>query len=902
MAFRTPYGTVRKKRKKKQAEAAKRKRESIEEIEEWRKYWREAGPVRFAEEVLFCPPTVPPHPELGRVPKYVILSEDQKQFLTDLWKRRVSRFILSAGRGAGKTFCIAIYCAWRLCCFDDFSITVMGGTSDQSDQIKSYIDFWRDTCKEVFHCLPISRSGGNRAGRIESRWGSYARFPACSETAARGPHVTQMFLDEVCVGESKSKGGAKAIRASRYQLSASPLSLLGLTCYDEETEVLTYNSWKKISQITFNDRIATLNRKSGELEYQRPTRIYAYPYKGRMYSARNNNIDIKVTPNHRLYVKRNSNSDFELVTAEEAFGKYYYRYKATALWNKPDTEIFILPSIYRGQFGLSKEIQIKMDDWLKFFGFWLAEGWTTKNWNGSSYGYIVGIRNNDKKLLEEMKNILEKYGFKPYYHDDTTLEVSNKQLYMYLSKFGKSYEKYIPLELKQLSRRQLNILLSYYLKGDGCKRTTQTVATTSSKQLRDDLQEIALKLSLASCYYLKEKKNTEKNKIGKRRVVSKHESWMISIKRKHGLMPYADFRYGKSYERWEYYDGYVYCVEVPNHIIFVRRGGKCYWSGNSTAQYILGTFYHTWVKAEQLGYKRYRWSIARHIDDDKWFKKGTREPNWDYIDTVLYKDTNPDHWIPNVWWQTKEDIRDFRLNSSNDEFLVEVLGGMSKGSGLVFSREDLRACICNGSKFTDDGEPCDECNPYSDKCPMMKKLKITKDMISERKAGVDFGDISPNALTIVGRRGKIVFVLYSDERTGLSSEEVLNWIEKTCKKYNVYEIFADPEARSMREALEYRGFSTPNIWSMAGGSQAKKAYVNNVKRFIEQHRLIIPMAFTFLVNSLNGLSYDEGGNIRKKDDHSFDSLWESMVDYIPDEDESAFYKEVKERIIEKIWD
>jgi len=31
------------------------------------------------------------------------------------------------------------------------------------------------------------------------------------------------------------------------------------------------------------------------------------------------------------------------------------------------------------------------------------------------------------------------------------------------------------------------------------------------------------------------------------------------------------------------YSGVVYCVEVPNHIIFVRRNGKACWCGNCEA-------------------------------------------------------------------------------------------------------------------------------------------------------------------------------------------------------------------------------------------------------------------------------------------------------------------------------
>lgn len=39
---------------------------------------------------------------------------------------------------------------------------------------------------------------------------------------------------------------------------------------------------------------------------------------------------------------------------------------------------------------------------------------------------------------------------------------------------------------------------------------------------------------------------------------------------------------GKTKEGWIQYDGYVYCLEVPyTHTLYVRRNGKCVWSGNS---------------------------------------------------------------------------------------------------------------------------------------------------------------------------------------------------------------------------------------------------------------------------------------------------------------------------------
>lgn len=44
----------------------------------------------------------------------------------------------------------------------------------------------------------------------------------------------------------------------------------------------------------------------------------------------------------------------------------------------------------------------------------------------------------------------------------------------------------------------------------------------------------------------------------------------------------------KSYEGLVQYSGKVYCVTVPNHVIFVRRGGIPVWCGNSLRFYTSG--------------------------------------------------------------------------------------------------------------------------------------------------------------------------------------------------------------------------------------------------------------------------------------------------------------------------
>jgi len=134
-------------------------------------------------------------------------------------------------------------------------------------------------------------------------------------------------------------------------------------CLTTDHEVLTLDGWKPILEVTTNDKVATLN--DTVLEYQCPINTFSYPdYNGIMYTITNSAVDLKVTGNHRMWVKRN---EYEFVLAEELVGKKV-TYKQDAIWKQKDyqykdydmnlwigvlgmnvsKEYFIYPHIYIG--------------------------------------------------------------------------------------------------------------------------------------------------------------------------------------------------------------------------------------------------------------------------------------------------------------------------------------------------------------------------------------------------------------------------------------------------------------------------------------------------------------------------------------------------------------------------
>jgi|GEM_PF-479469 len=366
----------------------------------------------------------------------------------------------------------------------------------------------------------------------------------------------------------------------------------GLSCYDDETEMLTENGWKNVADVKESDNVCTINPVSLEIEYQRPVKTFSYEYRGKMYRLRTKRADLLVTPNHNLFYRpcdfRNT-KPYALKQAKMLFGKSKI-FKKDGIWHGNDQEHFILPAVkikhgspfYSGYRNKDAK-RLPIRPWLKFFGFWVAEGWTTCGKDGD---YNICVCNNDNKLLTEMKQNLEAMGFAPYIRKNL-LRVRDFQLFSYLKKFGKSGDKFIPLEIKLLSKELLEIMLEYYIKGDGHRYGREgrgLSATTISTHLRDDLQEIALKVGMSAYYKLHNKKGTlfaspsQKGKEYRQTA----DSWVIYFIRKnqHTILPSTNKKYGYT-ESWVDYDGKVHCVSVPNHVVYIRRNGIPLWCGNS---------------------------------------------------------------------------------------------------------------------------------------------------------------------------------------------------------------------------------------------------------------------------------------------------------------------------------
>jgi DNA-directed RNA polymerase beta subunit len=358
-------------------------------------------------------------------------------------------------------------------------------------------------------------------------------------------------------------------------------------CLLADHDVLTLDGWKPIPQVTMNDKVATL--KDGKVMYEHPINVLHFPnYKGKMYHIQNQQIDLNVTINHRMFVsncygRAKEWQPYKLVPANVLVGKNV-KYKKDADWTCEDYQ-FVLPAVNNHQ-----EMIVDMEAWLTFFGIWYAEGWTDNDeYQQTCCNYRVTISVNKKHVKDALFPALERLGFHYWYNPKTEkLSIHNKQLYTYMSPLsvGASNKK-LPQWCFYLSKMQTRRLIDSMIIGDGTypKDTNRKVYYTSSTVIADQFMQLCLHAGWSSNkgVHFEEGTNTPIMKDG-RVINGKYAIYRLPVitNKNHPQVNHGHHKQQNIQEEYVYeYNGPVYCLQVPSEVFYIRRNGKPCWTGNS---------------------------------------------------------------------------------------------------------------------------------------------------------------------------------------------------------------------------------------------------------------------------------------------------------------------------------
>jgi len=411
----------------------------------------------------------------------------------------------------------------------------------------------------------------------------------------------------------------KYLRDEANQHFCIPPELFGIlensnrSCYSEDTECLTKNGWKLYHELSYDDDIATWDEDKNAIVYSKPSKIVQYDYEGEMHHWKNKNVDVLVTPDHRMYTKTQFKGHFEIKRSYEIADKKLQNvWRATGgNYEGNQNIVTISKKAYlgyglKGEQPIDDQYSLNVFDFAEFLGFYIAEGSLDKvlNADGSvSKSFAIKIPQNLGEIEQAIKQSLVRLNIGnvtstqsgPNKWRDKTLAthtLCNKSLWYWLSEHvgDGAYNKKIPRCVFDWPVEAQMIMFDAMMKGDGSKRQERTKTTvkyadqfysTASYQLASDVQQLCVQMGLRSSI-----KVSTKGKF----------SWFVlSISSKQVYYVNTSKIGGTGNAKVspitkEQYNGIVWCLEVPSHVFFTRRNGKVGCHGNTIdAAYYLYT-------------------------------------------------------------------------------------------------------------------------------------------------------------------------------------------------------------------------------------------------------------------------------------------------------------------------
>ena len=337
-------------------------------------------------------------------------------------------------------------------------------------------------------------------------------------------------------------------------------------CFHKGTEVLTDSGWKLVKDCSLSDMVYSMDEK-GDAVYMPISRRHRVFAKELIY-FKNKAVDLMVTDNHKMLLKKRYS------------GNYYFR-RADKV-SKQKHDYLPLVSNFIGENSPKDIFGYNPDDFMEFLGWFVSEGHSCNKARNRKIGISQSL-NANRENVEQIKALLRRMGL-PINFYGKGFQISAgylpKETFDLLCSLGKAKNKFIPRQFLNMKKDLLLVLLDSLIKGDGNRirrkdRVDKLNYATTSKQLADDVQELAQKVGLKAS--IRERKTNLGGIIRGKRVLGRNPLYILNF----GFKPHAQVAC-LNQKRIAYND-YAYCLTTKFHTLYVRRNGVASWCGNSAA-------------------------------------------------------------------------------------------------------------------------------------------------------------------------------------------------------------------------------------------------------------------------------------------------------------------------------
>lgn len=346
-------------------------------------------------------------------------------------------------------------------------------------------------------------------------------------------------------------------------------------CYSDDTEVLTFGrGWVLHRDILPGEKIACFNLRDQSVSWHEPTALTAVDHDGEMYHFNGRSMDCLVTPNHRMVLQPGWSHDPKNLTDPRIRPREWQFVPADSVNSNTWLMPYAAPFTERdGVTQVSPNFDIEVNDFLRFLGWWISEGWI-------SMGGLA-ICQAEGELADEMEACLTRLGLahrtnydRPRPHEQPMYRARiYARKHPEICKWVKSEcgegapNKKLPSVTWYLSNHQKQILFDALIDGDGSRYDSGNIKySTTSKQLADDVQRLALELGLPAS-------------------VGQAEGGEAHHLRRYTVYIGKPSRTSITLSPWQIkripYCGKVYCFTVPTGAYVTRRNGRIAFQGNS---------------------------------------------------------------------------------------------------------------------------------------------------------------------------------------------------------------------------------------------------------------------------------------------------------------------------------
>ena len=352
------------------------------------------------------------------------------------------------------------------------------------------------------------------------------------------------------VGEEKEIDYSKMIDLHDRLLAQDPPH-----CFTEGTEILTNEGWKFFKDLTKEELIASVDITSGKFTgFEKPNSLIEDDYEGKVYTYKTKNVDISVTPNHKLLgipVSKVSDRSRSYETLEII--EPQYKISDTKTLGERELIMFSAPKeVIVNDLKMYKEGQL--------LGFFLGDG-------SARYKNSIRFRLKKERKKSYIINLLQDLGI------NYTIYLDSKDIYNikadigdYTIYYDENYNKKIPENILSNIINHVDFIAGLFdgLKNsDGSIKRNTWVYDTFSTPLRDNILFLCPLIGLTGV------ENPSYNH---------HRISFLTTNR----ILVNDSRKPESKVVIEDYKGKIYCVETPSHGIIVRKNGKVLITHNSS--------------------------------------------------------------------------------------------------------------------------------------------------------------------------------------------------------------------------------------------------------------------------------------------------------------------------------